>query len=130
MAQLDGTPSKPEIVLNANDSKNFLELRDFLRAMSEEKLTIGSSYKGYTPLLRGITDISDKVAQIQKNIISNSQTITFGDTNINIDHVEDYNDFVNQLRNDSKFEKMIQAMTIDRIAGNSSLSKYKYNWNK
>ena len=52
----------------------------------------------------------------------------FGDLNIEIDHVEDYNDFVTQLRDDPKFEKMIQAMTTDRLSGKSKLAKYKYQW--
>ncbi len=52
----------------------------------------------------------------------------FGDLNIEIDHVEDYNDFVTQLRDDPKFEKMIQSMTTDRLSGKSRLSKYEYQW--
>ena len=52
----------------------------------------------------------------------------FGDLNIEIDHVEDYNDFVTQLRDDPKFEKMVQAMTTDRLSGKSKLAKYKYQW--
>lgn len=48
--------------------------------------------------------------------------------NIPIDHVDDYNDFVNQMRNDSKFEKFIQSMTVDRLVGGSKLSKNKYKW--
>ena len=47
---------------------------------------------------------------------------------IPIEHVQDYNDFVNQLRSDGKFEKMVQSMTIDRIAGKSRLAKNKYQW--
>lgn len=52
----------------------------------------------------------------------------FGDLNIEIDHVEDYNDFVTQLRDDPKFEKMVQAMTTDLLSGKGELSKYKYRW--
>lgn len=52
----------------------------------------------------------------------------FGDLNIEIDHVEDYNDFVTQLRDDPKFEKMIQSMTTDLLSGKSRLSKYEYQW--
>jgi len=55
-----------------------------------------------------------------------AQAITqqFGDLNIEIDHVEDYNDLVRKMCRDPHFEKMIQAMTIGRIAGKSSLEKY------
>ena len=48
---------------------------------------------------------------------------------IPIDHVEDYNDFVDQLSKDGRFEKYIQSITVDRIAGGSRLAKNKYKWN-
>lgn len=44
--------------------------------------------------------------------------------NIEIDKVQDYNDFVRQLQKDQKFEKLIQNMTIGRVNGGSKLSKY------
>lgn len=47
---------------------------------------------------------------------------------IAIDHVEDYNDFVNQLKKDRQFEKMVQSMSVDLLAGKSSLAKNKYKW--
>lgn len=47
---------------------------------------------------------------------------------IPIDHVENYEDFMNQLKKDDKFEKMIQSMTTDRLAGGSKLAKNKFNW--
>lgn len=46
--------------------------------------------------------------------------------NIPIERVMDYNDLVNQLRDDNKFEKMIQSMTIDRVLGKSKYEKRKY----
>ena len=47
-AWLDGTPSKPELVLNSTDTKNFLVLRDVLsRAMSSIDTT-SNSYDGDT----------------------------------------------------------------------------------
>lgn len=45
--------------------------------------------------------------------------------NIPIENVSDYNDFVRQLQKDSKFEKMIQTMVLEPIAGNSTIGKYK-----
>ena len=50
------------------------------------------------------------------------------EVNIEIDHVQDYNDFVMQLQRDQKFEKMVQSMTVDRLSGGSKLAKYKYRW--
>lgn len=55
-----------------------------------------------------------------------------GDINITIpiDHVDDYNDFVDKLQKDPTFEKMLHAMTIDQLVGGSKLAKYKYNFKK
>lgn len=128
LAQLDGTPTNPELVLNATDTKNFLELRDYLRSMSTQPLTMGHTYGGFAPAFSGITDISAKLASMSGSV--GNTGVTYGDFNITIpiDHVEDYNDFVTQLQRDPKFEQMIQAMTIDILGGGSPLSKYKYHW--
>lgn len=113
LAQVDGTPGKPELMLNAEDTENFLELRDALREIALQELTVGSKSANndygidVSPRLTGITDISGKLAQLKNNTVSQSHNITFGDTNINIDKVEDYNDFVTKLRDDPQFEKMI-----------------------
>lgn len=136
LAKVDGTPGKPELMLNAEDTKNFLELRDVLREMALQELSIGSKTANAdygidaSPRLTGITDISGKLAQLKNNTVSQSHSVTFGDTNINIDHVDDYNDFVTKLRDDKKFEKMLLSMTVDRIVGGSSLEKTKYKWKK
>lgn len=129
LAQLDGTPNKPELVLNSEDTENFIALRDVLRAMSAQAVTLGGSYNfGSTPSLRGISDISGILATMRTS--NGNMGTTFGDFEINIpiEKVEDYNDFVRQLQRDDQFEKMILSMTVDRIAGKSSLEKYKYRW--
>lgn len=126
LAQLDGTPGKPELVLNSKDTDNFIGLRDALRVMASQPLTMGKSYFGYAPAFSGITDISNKVSELGAPKITQNNEITFGD--IVIDHVEDYNDFVTQLQRDPKFERMVQAMTTDMLDGGSALSKYKYHW--
>lgn len=47
------------------------------------------------------------------------------ETNIAIDHVEDYDDLVAKMKTDRRFEKLVQSMTVDRTVGGSSLRKYK-----
>jgi hypothetical protein len=42
---------------------------------------------------------------------------------IPIDHVQDYNEMVSQMQKDPKFEKLVNAMTLDRAVGRSRLSK-------
>ena len=48
--------------------------------------------------------------------------------NIPIERVLDYNDFVNQLVADGKFESFLHAATTDRLVGGSKLAKNKYRW--
>lgn len=38
--------------------------------------------------------------------------------------MKNYEEFLTAFQNDKKFERIVQAMTIDRIAGKSSFSKY------
>lgn len=133
LAQLDGTPEKPELVLNSKDTENFLELKDVLRQMAQNELSVvGQSPSVYginiTPNIGNILDVSSKLEELKNNTVSKNNNVTFGDMNINIDHVENYDDFVNQLRQDKKFEKMVQSITVDRLVGGSSLAKNKYKW--
>lgn len=128
LAKVDGTPGKPELMLNAEDTKNFLELRDLLRVLSSQSLTVGSSGFG-SPTLSGVSDLSRMLSTLRT---ANGGTFgtTIGDVEITIpiERVDDYNDFVTKLRNDPKFENMLLDVTIGRLAGGSSLSKNKYKW--
>lgn len=129
LAKVDGTPSKPELMLNSEDTKNFLELRDLLRVLSSQSLTVGSSYGFGSPTLSGVSDLSRMLSALRT---ANSGTFgtTIGDVEITIpiERVDDYNDFVTKLRNDPKFENMLLDVTIGRLAGGSSLAKNKYKW--
>ena len=120
LAWLDGTPSKPELVLNAKDTQNFINLKDAL-----EK----ASVQGMLSNLTAIPDFYN--GALQNNSYKHLPiSSSMGDVNFNIDieHVEDYNDFVSQLQKDKKFERMIQSMSVDLLAGKSSLAKNKYKW--
>ena len=129
LAKVDGTPGKPELMLNSEDTKNFLELRDLLRVLSSQSLTVGSSYGFGSPTLSGVSDLSRMLSALRT---ANSGTFgtTIGDVEITIpiERVDDYNDFVTKLRNDPKFENMLLDVTIGRLAGGSSLAKNKYKW--
>ena len=70
--------------------------------------------------------IAAKLADIPS--VSNETSYTFGDMNIEIDHVQDYNDFVRQLQYDDKFERMIQDMTIRKVMGGGPFDKYQHKW--
>lgn len=134
LAQLDGTPDKPELVLNSKDTENYMRLTEALRRSATTPLTYsGSEYSGYYARvghniggLDMLSEMADKISKYDNLNTNQNITVTFGD--IVIDHVEDYNDFVTQLQHDPKFEKMIHSMTTDRYLGGSSLAKYKYKW--
>lgn len=49
------------------------------------------------------------------------------DLDVTLPNVTNYDEFVRQAQKDPKFEKLIQAMTIGRVNGKSSLSKYNIN---
>lgn len=135
LAQLDGTPDKPELVLNSKDTENYMRLTEALRRSATTPLTYsGSEYSGYYARvghniggLDMLSEMADKISKYDNLNTNQNITVTFGD--IVIDHVEDYNDFVNQLKEDKQFEKMINAMTTDRLLGGSSFAKNKYRWN-
>ena len=46
--------------------------------------------------------------------------------NVNVDHVQDYNDLLRQMRNDPKFERLVQTLTLYPISGSlrSTFAKY------
>lgn len=129
LAKVDGTPEKPELMLNAEDTENFLGLRDLLRELSSQSLAAGNSYGFGAPTLSGVTDVSRILSTLRSANGGNMGT-TVGDIEINIpiERVDDYNDFVNKLKNDKKFENMMLDATVGRLAGGSSLAKHKYKW--
>lgn len=126
IAQVHGTPSSPELFLNSTDSKNFTSLRDALRDMSKKNVSLMSNHYGIPKVAyTGINDVSNMLSGItEQNDISNTNNINI---TIPIDHVDDYNDFVRQLKSDGKFEKFIQSVTIDRLNGKGSLEKNRYS---
>lgn len=65
------------------------------------------------------------IGNIKSPNIANSYN---GDINfaVTLPNVSNYNEFKYALQHDKSFEKVIQSMTIDRIAGGSSIKKYKY----
>ncbi|MBU5482318.1 hypothetical protein [Blautia sp. MSJ-19] len=125
LAQLDGTPSKPELVLNSVDTENFLKLRDALRDGFDFTPNMNTSMFANT----AFDGIANQIKQLQGATVKQNVQVTANyEFNIPIDHVENYEDFMNQLKKDDKFEKMIQSMTTDRLAGGSKLAKNKFNW--
>lgn len=137
LAQVDGTPTKPESFLNAEDTQNVKGFTDELRKANKDKLYITNSvpavFGGEIPELMPlpISDISNLLSELRKfenPMINQPTSIDMGGINIDIDHVQDYNDLVTQMRNDPKFEKMMSDMIIGRIYTNNPHIKYKTRW--
>ena len=79
-AWLDGTPSKPELVLNAKDTKNFIALKDVLSHIMSSANSLSDSYSGNATYeininvdhLNNDYDV-DKVAErVKKKIVQDS----------------------------------------------------------
>lgn len=50
------------------------------------------------------------------------------DMEIVLPNVSNYNDFMNSARSDPKFEKLVQAMTVDRLVGKNAKGKNNIKW--
>lgn len=133
LAQLDGTPDKPELVLNAQDTENFVSLRDTLRKMSEQPLSVWGNnvYSSFgTPPITAFPfkNFEKKIAELGTPTQSVNHNNEINVT-IPIDHVQDYNEMLEQMKKDSKFENMIKAIGITPLTGGSSLAKNNIHWN-
>lgn len=126
LAQLDGTPSEPEMVLDSTDTANLIDLKDALRMIANGSSPLSKLFGGDETAAR----VLEQLAKIENPHIGKTMPVgnyTYSVT-IPIERVLDYEDFVNQMRKDGKFEKLIQSMTIDRMVGGSKLSKNRYQW--
>lgn len=126
VAWLDGTPQEPEMVLNPEDTKNFIALKDAMRSVADGDGPLSELFgngDSSSNILQQLAKIESPMAASGTNIGDITYQIT-----IPIDHVQDYNDFMNQMRKDGKFEKFIKSVTIDRLTGGSKIAKNKYQW--
>lgn len=98
-------------VLNADMTKN---LWDFMG-------NPGSFLSDYSDGFVNSEKYSTKNEESNVNIASVFDNVTF-----NLPNVIDSQAFVRELVTNKKAERAIQAMTIDRIRGGSSLAKHKY----
>lgn len=60
------------------------------------------------------------------NKSNNAGGINVSINELNLPNVTNYEEFKTQLIKDNKFEKAVQSMTIDRVNGGNSLSKFKF----
>lgn len=106
------TPLSRDVsVLNADMTKN---LWDFMG-------NPGSFLSDYSDGFVNSEKYSTKNEESNVNIASVFDNVTF-----NLPNVQNTDDFIKEMARNKKFEKMVCAMTIDRVMGKSSLAKYKY----
>ena len=59
------------------------------------------------------------------NNVNNNCSVSVDTINFNLPNVKNYEDFFYAAQHDKRFEKMVQAMTVDKLFGGSSLKKYR-----
>ena len=78
-AWLDGTKAKPELVLNAADTENFIQLRDILRESGVDKTTSQNNGEMYIDIDINVDEISNDydveqlVDKIKREIVQDAQ---------------------------------------------------------
>lgn len=132
LAWLDGTKSKPEMVLNAKDTKNYMELTDILRKATRDDSILFDNDK----FMKNIEELSSNLKPEFNSFIAKLPHMnTEGfmgnmnnvfNMNFELHEVQSGRDVVNFLIKDKTFENAIQAMTVDRLAGGSKFAKSKY----
>lgn len=120
---LDGTKQKPETVLDAEDTQRFQTLVDAMDKAASQGLhmkDLGSASRLISRLYdRGRAEITP----IRNPAVPMSQEIAI---TIPIDHVYDYDDFINQLRSDKNGKRIIQSLALDGALGKNSLGVNRY----
>ena len=104
LAHLHGTPGKPELVLNAKDTQNFMALTDTLRNIP---INAAKQLYNYQP---GFATPN------------NGGNFTINGVTLEFPNVKDANDFITELQHSKRFENIIQEIAFSK----NSLSKYKY----
>lgn len=100
--------ARNDSVLNASATANLFDFANNPSQFIKDNLDIGH-----------VTDVQPH--QIVGNTYDNDFSIQ-----IALPNVSNYEQFKRELQQDKSFERMIKAMTTDRLFGGSSINKYKY----
>ena len=122
LAHVDGSPNNPEMVLSPSDTANFIALKDAIQKVSNGDGLL-DKLLSQSKTLKQLA----KVGTIPDTAGAKIGNITY-QIHIPIERVLDYNDFVNQLVADNKFENFLHTTITDRLVGGSKLAKTKYRW--
>lgn len=76
--------------------------------------------------IRDNLNIASPMSDIaSQNVVGNTYDNDFS-IQIELPNVTNYEQFKHAMQHDPNFEKMVRAMTVDKMFGGSSLKKYKY----
>lgn len=95
-----------ELILNKGDTENFLQALELTRDLFSNNL-----------------NKQRKLLSSRNNTVASNNNITM---NIELPNVQNYNDFVDKLQRDKRFENIVQSMTIGNALGKNSLNKLKF----
>ena len=99
--------AKGDSVLNANASSNIWDMANSPSDFIKDNLNLGKA---------NIPNNSN----VNNNYTQNLENVVF-----NLPNVQSYDELLSAMQKDKNFEKLILSMSIDRIAGKSSLAKNK-----
>ena len=99
--------AKGDSVLNANASNNIWDMANNPSEFIKDNLNLGN------------TNIPNN-SNVNNNVTQNFENVVFSMPN-----VHSYNELLSQMSKDKDFEKLILSMSVDRLAGKSSLAKGK-----
>ena len=99
--------AKGDSVLNANASGNIWNMANNPSDFIKDNLNLGS------------TNIPNN------SNVQNNYTQHIGQVVFDMENVHNYNEMLSMMQKDKNFEKLLLSMTIDRVAGKSSLAKGK-----
>lgn len=89
----------------------------FTNAMTQRLWEIAS---GTTPFSSANLSAPDVSSNLTQNVSAEN---TF---NFNLPNVTNADEFIDELKNNERFEKIVQEVSIGRLMGNNKLNKYKY----
>lgn len=113
---------------NGDDIVTFNTLKQGEAVLTEAQYAQMSKLVDSMPQIQGLVDTASILKPIydSDSIGKSITTIDVGGITIPIDHVEDYDDLVRHMRDDKEFERLIRSLSIDKLNGQSSLSKKRY----
>ena len=112
---------------NGDDIVTFNSLKEGEAVLTQEQAAQFKALVNHLPALQSMMDVGQQI-RTMNHVTPSTGNIDVGGFNMTfqIDHVQDYNDLVRQMRNDKTFERMIKSITLDPLVGKSTLNKRQY----